>query len=155
MAAVSNSSPLIALSEIGQLDLLPQLFTSVLIPPAVAGEIAPSVPVLPTWVEVRPVTHPLPQALRRRAFGLGEREALALSLECRPSHVILDDLPARRLAVALGLPLIGTLGVLVAAKHARLIDLIRPQIDGLVGRTFFIGDKLYRELLEAVGEPVE
>jgi hypothetical protein len=51
LRAVSNSSPLIALEKIGKLDLLRELFSAVIIPPAVATEIAPTV-TLPSWIKV-------------------------------------------------------------------------------------------------------
>ena len=69
--------------------------------------------------------------------------------------MILDDLPARRIAAALELPVIGTLGVLVAAKEAGFIRSIRPHMDELAKRRFFISDDLYRDLLKAVGEWIE
>jgi hypothetical protein len=152
---ISNSSPLIALAEIEQLELLKRLFVSVLIPPAVAAEVSPSLASLPSWIEIKQLVQPVPPSLIRRALGPGEREALALALEVRPSRVILDDLPARRIAVALELPVIGTLGVLVAAKEAGFIRSIRPHMDKLAGRRFFISDDLYRDLLKAVGEWTE
>ena len=40
MAVVSNASPLIAFADIGQLHLLPAMFVSLAIPPAVARELA-------------------------------------------------------------------------------------------------------------------
>jgi hypothetical protein len=55
---VSNSSPLIALVRIQRLDLVPALVQSVLIPPAVAREISPSIPVLPRWISVQAPTAP-------------------------------------------------------------------------------------------------
>ena len=152
MAAISNSSPLIALAEIEQLDLLQRLFDSVLIPPAVAAEVSPSLTSLPTWIEIKQLVQPIPAAVIRRALGPGEREALALALELRPRRVILDDLPARRIATALELPVIGTLGVLIAAKEAGFIRAIRPYVDKLARGSFFISDELYRQLLVAAGE---
>jgi predicted nucleic acid-binding protein len=78
---VSNSSPLIALVCIRRLDLVPALLHSVLIPPAVAREIAPSIPVLPPWVSVQaPVGRPAVLTSRGR-LGAGEREAIALAVE--------------------------------------------------------------------------
>jgi hypothetical protein len=41
IVVVADASPLIALEGIGQLELLKALFEEVLIPPAVAGEVAP------------------------------------------------------------------------------------------------------------------
>ena len=52
---VSNASPLIALEQIGHLQLLEHIFGTVLIPPAVAHEVAPTV-TLPTWVEGQELT---------------------------------------------------------------------------------------------------
>jgi uncharacterized protein len=153
VAVASNSSPLIALAEISQLDLLHRLFESVWIPPAVAAEVAPSLPTLPGWIAIRELTEPIPSALLRRAIGRGEREALALALEASPDYVILDDRPARRAAAALGLPLIGTLGVLVRAKQRGLVGSIRPHVDALRDSGFFISDDLYRDLLEDANEP--
>lgn len=152
MSAISNSSPLIAFAEIQQLDLLPRLFESVWIPPAVAAEIRPSLPALPDWLDVRRLRRPMPSALQKRALGSGEREAVALSLELQPRWVILDDLAARRTAAALALPVIGTVGVLVKAKEARLIPAIRPTLDRLAAGRFFLGEELYRDVLRAVGE---
>jgi predicted nucleic acid-binding protein len=50
---VSDASPLIALQQIDQLKLLHGLFGEVVIPPAVALEVAPSV--LPAWIITRPL----------------------------------------------------------------------------------------------------
>ena len=97
MAVVSNSSPLIALARIQRLDLLPAIFESVLIPPAVAREILPSIPVLPTWIRIQAPGVLPPASLLRRRLGDGEWEALALAIELRADWIILDDLPARLL----------------------------------------------------------
>jgi predicted nucleic acid-binding protein len=150
--AVSNSSPLIALSAIGRLELLPALFESVLIPPAVAVEIGPLVSTSSRWLRVRPLERLRPAAVVRRTLGPGETEALALALEVRPDRLILDDLPARRLAEALGLPIIGTLGIVLAAKRRGLIASIRPLLDDLVSQSFFITAELIQELLESADE---
>jgi uncharacterized protein len=96
---VSNASPLIAFEAIGQLDLFPGLFQSILIPPAVAFEITPSIPVHPSWLHIQDLRQPIPEAALNPSLGDGEREALALAVEIRADRVILDDLPARRVAL--------------------------------------------------------
>jgi len=144
VAVVSNSSPLIALARIQRLDLLPAIFASVLIPPAVAREIAPSIPVPPTWLRIQAPNVAPPASLLRRRLGDGEWEALALASELKADWIILDDLPARRSAEATGLSVIGTLGTLVTAKRAGLLKSIRPELDGLRPTSFFLETQLDR-----------
>jgi predicted nucleic acid-binding protein len=55
-------------------------------------------------------------------------------------------------AQAAGLSVIGTLGVLLAAKRAGLIDHRRPELDNLVRTSFFLGPQLYARLLREAGE---
>jgi predicted nucleic acid-binding protein len=146
---------LIALARIERLDLLSAVFKSVLIPPAVADEIARSMPILPTWLQTMPLEGVLPLYVTRRGLGPGEQEAIALAVETQAEHVILDDLPARRVAKAAGVSVIGTLGVLLAAKRAGLIDHLRPELDNLVRTSFFLGSQLYARLLREAGEEQE
>ena len=110
MPAVSNSSPLIALAAIGRLSLLPALFQSVLIPPAVAHETRRSIPVAPEWLQVQTLAGPLPATVLRRSLGVSEQEAIALAMELHAEAIVLDDLPARRVAQASGLNVIDTVG---------------------------------------------
>lgn len=152
MPVVSNSSPLIALAAMKRLDLLPALFQSVLIPPAVAHEIRRSVPLPLAWLEIRTLGASLPETVLRCSLANGEREAIGLALEVRPDAIILDDLPARRVAHAAGLNVVGTLGVLLGAKRAGLLPAIRPELDRLVEASFFLSPQLYSELLQAAGE---
>lgn len=90
--------------------------------------------------------------MRRRTRGDGEREAIALALEIQAALVILDDLPARRIALAARLNVISTLGVLLGAKRAGLIDRIRPELESLLKTSFFLSPMLYAQLLAEAGE---
>jgi predicted nucleic acid-binding protein len=143
---------LIALARIERLDLVPALLQSVLIPPAVAREITPSIPVLPSWVSVRaPSARPSVLTSRGR-LGAGEREAIALAVEVAASAIVLDDRPARRLAQAAGLNVIGTLGLLFEAKRAGHLTTIRRELDKLLETSFFLSPQLYDQLLRMAGE---
>ena len=75
MSVISNSSPLIALTQIGRLDLLRQLHAGICIPPAVAREVEPTVAKLPDWDLVREVAHPLQPGTVSGSIGPGERDA--------------------------------------------------------------------------------
>jgi predicted nucleic acid-binding protein len=46
---------------------------------------------------------PQPEAVLRRSIGEGEREALALAVEIQAERILLDDRPARRVALDLNL----------------------------------------------------
>jgi len=147
---VSDTSSLIALHQIGQLSLLETIFGSVLIPPAVARE-APSIE-RPAWLLVCSLEKPLAPPIVGAGLGPGETEAISLALELRAERVILDDLPARVLAQRLGIPLIGTLGILLAAKRRGLVTAIREPIDTLRAGGFRVATDLYEQVLTKAGE---
>lgn len=148
---VCNSSPLIGLEQIGLLDILRQLFGTLLVPPAVALEVAPSVK-LPAWVHQQALTQAVGPTILGARLGAGESEAISLALESSARLVILDDRPARRLAQALGLPLIGTVGLLLAAKQRGLLTEVRPCLEALQQYDFRIAPALYDQVLNDAGE---
>jgi predicted nucleic acid-binding protein len=149
---VSNSSPVIALVRIERLDLVPALLQSVVIPPAVTREIAPSIPDLPSWVSVRVPGGRSPVLTLRGRLGAGERDAIALAVEVGAEAVVLDDLPARRAAEAAGLSVIGTVGLLLEAKWKGLLPTIRPELDKLLASSFVLSEQLYDKLLRLARE---
>ncbi len=93
MLVVSDTSPLTALLQIGQADLLPALFDRIVIPPAVHTELLREHPALPVWLETRPPTE-IPLSLRTAHLDIGETEALALAIELHADTVLLDDASA-------------------------------------------------------------
>lgn len=148
---VANSSPLIALEQIGHLDLLKELFSTVLIPPAVARETAPSL-AQPAWIVERALTQPISSRVLDASLGAGESEAISLALEVEARWIVLDDRPARRLAEAMGVPFIGTLGVLLACKRRNLLPAVRPCVDALMNLGFRVAPHLYERVLADAGE---
>lgn len=150
--AVADSSPLIALFQIDQLELLGKLLGDVVIPPAVAREISPTLSELPPWIEVRSPAQPMSSQVLRTALGPGESETISLALELEPEKVVLDERPARRLALSLGLPVVGTLGLLLRAKETGLVDAVRPSLEALVRVSFRLSRDLFDDLLLAAGE---
>lgn len=125
---VADTSPLLYLSLIDEIRLLPALFGVVLIPPAVHAEILHgSAPPhlrnlamnLPAWLEVRPASAilQLPAVL-----GPGEKEALSLAAELKAERVLLDDKAAKRVAAQLGLKFYGTLRIIIEAAKLGFCD---------------------------------
>ena len=66
--------------------------------------------------------------------------------------IVIDDRPARRLAEAAGLNVIGTLGLLLEAKRAGHIEAIRGEPDKLLETSFFLSPQLYDQVLRIAGE---
>jgi hypothetical protein len=148
---VSNTSSLIGLERIGQLHLLQQLFGVVVVPPAVVREIGATT-TLPKGIEQRDLTQTVGPRILSASLGVGESEAVSLALESHARVINLDDRPARRLAQVLHLPVIGTIGVLLAAKCQKLLPVLRPSLDALVQHDFRIGQQLYEQVLRDAGE---
>jgi predicted nucleic acid-binding protein len=70
-----------------------------------------------------------------------------LALEVKARAILLDDDPARKLAGQLGLPVIGTAGVLILAKERRLIPAVRSSLDALIKNRFFLAQTVYELIL--------
>jgi hypothetical protein len=149
---VVDTSPLIALHQIGLLWLFESLYTGILIPPAVASEVAPSLPALPAFVRVQALTKPVPHAAYGLALGDGEAEAIALALELGADQVVLDELRGRAVATRLGLKVVGTLGILRAAKLSGRIPEVMGPIKALVAARFWVEPALVKALLRELGE---
>ena len=158
-AVICNTSPLQYLHQTDLLHLLPALFGSVQVPTAVAAELAegkrrgirlPELTQLP-WVMLRSVRErkllPLVTSL-----GSGEKEVLALGLEAPDHLLVLEDRDARRHAIAAGLEVTGTLGILVLAKERGLLDSIRPALDRLQALRFRLRAETYRVALDLANE---
>ena len=151
MTVVSNTSPLIALEHLGDLDLIPKVLgCGILIPPAVVREFASEK--LPVWVEVGSLKYPIGSKILHASLGAGESEALCLAIELGADLLLLDDKAARRLAAALSLPILGTLGLLLKAKEAGFVSEIRPKLAALRDLPFHIAPKLYEAVLRDARE---
>lgn len=88
----------------------------------------------------------------RGRLGEGEWEAIALAVELGAGAILIDDRPARQLAEAAGLKVIGTLGLLLEAKRAGHIGTVRVELDKLVVTSFFLSPQLYEQVLRMAGE---
>ena len=127
MIVVADTGPLYYLILCGQAHLLPELFGSVVIPPAVHSELTHPhahdtvrawVRAMPTWVGVQ---SPL-DASRFGSLGPGEREAISLALELKADFVLMDETLGRQVAVQNGVAVKGTLGVLEHSRSGKDFD---------------------------------
>ena len=115
---ISNTSCLIALSNIGRLEVLQKLYGTIIITPEVRMEFGDA---LPDWIFVLPVSDPSRTKLIQSTLDLGESSSIALATESDNPLLILDDGKARQFAKGMGLTLTGTLGVVIKAKQSSLI----------------------------------
>ena len=153
MIVVSDTSPLTALLRIGAADLLPRLFSVVVIPEAVKRELQRTHPELPSWLRVEPVRHA--ELVRRDLLtvDVGEAEAIALAGELRSDHLLIDERKGRRLAVEVGIPVIGLLGITLLAKHRELIPSAREFVDRLDKEAgVYLAQDVRDAALKTVGE---
>jgi len=150
--AVVDTSCLIGLSGV-QLTALPcLLYADVIVPPAVHSEFGE----LPPEYTVRePRDQTLVQSLRL-LLGRGESEVIALGIELmqpgQSVEVILDDLHARQVATSFGLSVVGTVGLLIRAKHAGHVASVRPLLEQMRASGFYCSTELFRRALQLAGE---
>jgi len=155
---VVNASPLILFSRIGRLDLIERLTSAILIPSAVIEEVRAgrakdsSAAVALQWAsQYRAHDAPVMPSIERWDLGAGESQVIAHSAGTARWGV-LDDRAARRCALAHGVAVIGSLGVVLRSKKKRHIDRARPLIDDLIAAGMFMDEEFIRRALENVAE---
>lgn len=152
MIVVSDASPFNVLVRIGYVDVLPALFGSVIIPPAVASELShPSTPeVVRTWITQRQVwlTIQAPSNIdpTLQIDDVGEAEAISLALELKADLLLADDRKARRIARARGLAMTGAVGVLELASSRNLLSL-QDAFDRMRQTDFRVAERILQEAL--------
>jgi predicted nucleic acid-binding protein len=156
---VVNASPLILLGKIGNIDLLIGLTDSVIVPQSVADEVgakSDGVPILEALAQ-----NPRSCVVKNEIvspdvlawdLGAGETQVVANAQRYGADRVVLDDLEARRCAKAMGLRIIGTLGVVARAKRTGRIGLAAPVIDRLRKTGLYVSEELVARILTEVGE---
>ena len=127
MPVVSNTSPILNLAIIDQLELLQQQFGQIHIPPAVLEElkIDQDLPgsarirdaITAGWIQVQDINNRAIANLLKQTLDQGESEAISLALEWQADWVLLDERDARQVAKSLGLSITGVLGILIRAKE--------------------------------------
>jgi predicted nucleic acid-binding protein len=154
---VSNTTPLNYLILLKKDHILPALFGAIFVPPAVIAELTREdtpgpvrawLQAPPSWFHVR-TPHVIDSTLD---LDKGETEAIALAQELHADRILLDDSKARRVALARGLRVAGTLAILVEAHERALLDL-RRAIDELRQTSFYMNEELLQTVLARISKP--
>jgi predicted nucleic acid-binding protein len=145
---VVNASPLIFLANAGYLDLLrSEGDTHVVVPQAVHDEItaggredaaAKALRVVPWLRKVGAVV--VPEGILAWDLGAGESAVIATALALPAEGVIIDDMAGRRCALACGLRVSGTLGLVLRAEGDGRIDDARMVLAELRSRGMWLSD---------------
>jgi predicted nucleic acid-binding protein len=157
---VSDAGPLLYLGAVGRLPLLQRLFQRVVVPRSVwdevvtagAGRAGAGAVAEATWLVVLdvPATSVPPDA--RRHLDPGEGDGIQIALHIHADLFLCDDRAGRVVAEDCGLPVIGTLGVLVRARREGLIEAVGPEIQAILAMGFRATPALVARVLEQVGE---
>jgi len=126
MLVVSDSSPFVALLKIGNVDALPKLYGSVIIPTEVAAELAS----VKRPIEVRSFIESAPAWLTVRApteleaiadIDKGELAAKSLARELKADILLIDETRGREAAIARNIRTLRTTAMLLDAANAGVI----------------------------------
>lgn len=150
---VADAGPIIALARLDLLALPGRFFDRALVTDIVAEECLTN----PAHPEYEPIRMALDAGQLHRAdwlptqahgmWNLDRGEASTMSLATNlPATVLVDDRAARRFARAMDLKIVGTCGLLLAAKRRGFIDAVRPLLETLAESGYYLS----RELIESV-----
>jgi predicted nucleic acid-binding protein len=156
---VVNASPLIFLGNAGHLELLHTLGASrIIVPEPVFDEVmsggytdnAAKAISDASWLERRP-SPPIPESVVAWEIGKGESSVIATALHEPSARVVIDDLNGRKCALAHGLDVVGTLGVVIAAHRQGRIDDPRAVFLELRTAGMWLSDAVIARVLRTAG----
>ncbi len=159
MIVVSDTSPILSLALIGRLELLHELYDTIVIPEAVRSELIATAQdgarevAQADWIVTRPIEPDIVLKLLLREVDRGEAEAIGLAVQLEADVLLIDERKARHLAAYLELGVVGLLDVLQEAKQRHLITSVKLILDDLISRARFrLSHKLYQRTLFTAGE---
>jgi predicted nucleic acid-binding protein len=163
MPVVSNTSPILNLAVIDQLDQLRRQFGEVLIPEAVLSELGldahlPGTKAIQAaleagWLRVVDSHSPALTRALTQELDCGEAAAIALALEIGAEPILIDERDGRAKAKHMGLRPVGLLGVLLKAKRLGQLESLQTAMQSLKRDAgFFIAEDLFVSLLREAGE---
>ena len=156
---VVNASPLITLFKSGQAELLPRLFTSILVPDAVWHEVTATSHddraargiSATKWITRLP-PEPLDPEILSCDAGAGESAVLTYARQHPEARAIIDDDYARRCGSRNGIRTLGTCGLLILAKRRNLIETVAPGLQALSDAGLWLSSGVIRSVLDEAGE---
>ncbi|EIJ32899.1 DUF3368 domain-containing protein [Thiothrix nivea] len=157
---VADTSPLIALAKLRQLELLPAIFAAIHLPQKVLDEATCHLQrtdacLIRDFAHEHFTLHPDADndfcVKLRQTLDEGEVQALHLAkkLAC---GVLMDELSGRRVAQSYLIPVVGVLGVLLKARQSGVIASLSPLIAKLQQEDYRLSASLIHKVLQTAGE---
>lgn len=161
MKVVSDASPVILFARAGFLPLLEGLFGEILVSEEVYQEM--TAPTKPGTEEIREAKSIKRKRLKNpnqllafKSYGVSQADTTVIGLarEQEADLVIIDDKRLRRLAKEMGLPVVGSGGILLQAKRKGIITEVKDKLDLIIGYGARIAEPLYHQILKSAGEEI-
>jgi predicted nucleic acid-binding protein len=160
---VVNASPLIHLARVSLLDVLrePRESVEVVVPDVVFAEVMTGLirdrsamlveEATFDWLTIVPTPDPHPNIDQRR-IDAGEIAVISFAMSKPGSIAVLDDRLAREQATNLGIPVIGTIRLLIDAKQRGIIPSVRDPLESLRAQGMRLSDELFTRVIRQAGE---
>lgn len=153
---VVNTGPLIALERMGCLEPIGTLPFEFVTPPEVRAELDEGERVglpriAPASLRVRALASPRPAA-GLAELDRGESAVIQLALELRAAAVAIDEWKGRRVALAHGLSVTGSLGLLGRARQLGMVPAARPFIQRALDAGIRYHPAVVAAVLKELGE---
>jgi uncharacterized protein len=153
---VINTGPLVAWHRMGCLSIIGLLPYELQCPTEVRRELddgaaAGHPSIAPPWLQVRAPSAPAP-SLSVVELDAGEAAVIQLALELRPVAVAIDEWKGRRAALALGLRVTGSLGLVARARQLGLVPAVLPLVERAAAAGIRYHAEVVQRVLREVGE---
>ena len=171
---IADAGPLIALTGVGKLDLLPRLFGNVSITTQIAQELItggpfPDFGVLQAalsqpWLSKVDIADLLPDdwldqcktLMNLYQIDMGETSAMVLAGYVQAQGdtplLVMDDFRGRVAAQHAGMSMIGTAGLLLLAKQVAAIPSVKTLLLAMRQNGYFVSDRLIADASRQAGE---
>jgi len=153
---VIDTGPLIALAEADALDIIGNLPIEIVAPDEVRRELDTGVSSGHPIVDMSSIRIVSPRQPPSRIavsnLGAGESSVIQLALDLDIDWVAIDERKGRRAALAVGLRVTGSLGLLGRAKRLGLIQSVKPFIEKLRQRGEWFDEDLLKRFLAGLDE---
>lgn len=153
---VTNTSPLLAFAKMRAFEVIGKLPFDFICPTEVETEILVGAnqgyeTEIPEWLKTLPLNSAI-SAVAIASLDIGEAAVIQLAIEQNIEIVCIDELKGRRAASAVGLKIVGSLGLLGKAKTLGIITEVKPYIEKARSGGIFYDDNLIETFLKSLGE---